>query len=48
MLQDPILLLKIPMGTRNNFSKNYRKFGHALSKRFASVTDAVENALLKR
>jgi hypothetical protein len=35
-LQDPILLLKIPMGTRNNFSENYRQFGHALSKRFAS------------
>jgi hypothetical protein len=24
------------MGTRKNFSKNYQKFGHALSKRFAS------------
>lgn len=26
----PILLLKIPISTRNTFSKNYRKFGHAL------------------
>jgi hypothetical protein len=35
-LQDPILLLKIPMGTRKNFSENYRKFGHSLSRMFAS------------
>jgi hypothetical protein len=35
-LQDPILRLKIPVGTRNNFSENYRQFGYALSKRFAS------------
>jgi hypothetical protein len=33
---DPVLLLKIPMGTRKNFSENYRKFGHARSKSFAS------------
>jgi hypothetical protein len=36
MMKDPILLLKTPMGTRKNFSENNRKFGHALSKRFAS------------
>jgi hypothetical protein len=35
-LQDPILLLKNPMGTRRNFSRNYLQFGHALSKKFAS------------
>jgi hypothetical protein len=29
-LQDPILLLKIPTGTLNNFSKNYRQFGDGL------------------
>jgi hypothetical protein len=29
-------LLKIPMGTRKNFSENCRQFGKALSKRFAS------------
>jgi hypothetical protein len=40
-LQDPILLLKIPMGTRKNYSENYGQFGHALSKRFASP--GVEN-----
>jgi hypothetical protein len=35
-LHDPILLLKIPMGTRKNSSENYQQFGHALSKSFAS------------
>jgi hypothetical protein len=35
-LQDPILLLKIPMGKRNNFAENYRQFEHVLSKRFAN------------
>jgi hypothetical protein len=34
--QDPILLLKIPIGTRKNFSENYRQFRNALSKKFAS------------
>jgi hypothetical protein len=29
-------LLKIPMGTRNNFSEIYQQFGRELSKRFAS------------
>jgi hypothetical protein len=24
------------LGTRKNFSRNYRQFGHALCKRFAS------------
>jgi hypothetical protein len=32
MMQDSILLLKIPMGTPKNFAKNYRQFGHALTK----------------
>jgi hypothetical protein len=35
-LQDPILMLKIPMGKRKNVSENYRQFGHAISKRFIS------------
>jgi hypothetical protein len=35
-LQDPILILKISMDTRKNFSENYRKFGHMLSKRLVS------------
>jgi hypothetical protein len=35
-LQDPILLLKILMGTRKNFSENYGQFEHALSESFAS------------
>jgi hypothetical protein len=35
-MQNPILLLKIPMSTRESFPENYRQFGHALSKRFAS------------
>jgi hypothetical protein len=35
-LQDPILLLKIPMGMQKNFCKNYRQFGRTLSKRFTS------------
>jgi hypothetical protein len=34
-LQGSILLLKISMGTRKNFSENYQQFGHALSKRGA-------------
>jgi hypothetical protein len=34
-LQDPILFLKVPKGTRKTFSENYRQFGHAISKRFA-------------
>jgi hypothetical protein len=39
-LQNSILLLKIPMGTRNNFSENYGQFGQALQKFFVSpVTD---------
>jgi hypothetical protein len=33
-LQDPILLVKIPMGTQDNFAGNYRQFGHAVSKWF--------------
>jgi hypothetical protein len=32
-LQDPILLLKIPMGLRKNFSENYQQFGHVLSQK---------------
>jgi hypothetical protein len=35
-LQDPSLMLKIPVGKRKNFSENYRQFGHGLSKRFIS------------
>jgi hypothetical protein len=35
-LQDPILLLKIPMGKRKKFSENYRQFGQVLSERLAS------------
>ena len=35
-LQDLILFFKIPMDTRRNFFEMYRKFGHALSKRFAN------------
>jgi len=27
-LQELILLLQIPMGTRKNFFENYRHFGH--------------------
>jgi hypothetical protein len=33
--QDPILLLRIPIGTHKKFIQNYRQFGHALSKTFA-------------
>jgi hypothetical protein len=29
-LQTPILLLKITIGTQNNFSQNYPQFGHRL------------------
>jgi hypothetical protein len=36
MTPRPISLLKISMGTRKNFSENYRKFVHALSRSFAS------------
>jgi hypothetical protein len=36
-LHDPILLLKISMGTRTNVSENYRQFGHILSKKFFSL-----------
>jgi hypothetical protein len=35
-LQDRVLLLTIPMGTGKKFSENYRQFGYALSKGFAS------------
>jgi hypothetical protein len=35
-LQDPILLLRITMGTRNYLFENYKEFGHGFSKRFAS------------
>jgi hypothetical protein len=35
-LQDLLLLLKIPKGTRKNFFEIYGQFGHALSKTFAS------------
>jgi hypothetical protein len=35
-LQDPILLLIIPTGTRKKFAENCRQFGHALSRRLAS------------
>jgi hypothetical protein len=34
--QTSILLLKISMGTRKNFSENYLHLWHALSKRFAN------------
>jgi hypothetical protein len=30
--EEPILLLKISLGTQKNFSENYRKLGHAFSK----------------
>jgi hypothetical protein len=36
VLKGPISLLRILIGTRNNFSDHYRQFGYALSKRFAS------------
>jgi hypothetical protein len=35
-LHDPILLLKLLMGTAKNFSEDYRQFGYAVSKRFAN------------
>jgi hypothetical protein len=35
--QYPILLPKIPMGTRKDFSENYGQFGPALSKRFVTL-----------
>jgi hypothetical protein len=35
-LQNPILLLKILMGTGKNFSENYWQLGRALSRRFPS------------
>jgi hypothetical protein len=35
-LQDLILILGIPMGTRKNAFVIYRQFGHAPSKKFAS------------
>jgi hypothetical protein len=31
-LKDPSLLLKIPVGTRKNFSENYQQMGHALKE----------------
>jgi hypothetical protein len=34
-LHDPILPLKVAMGTPKNFSGKYRQFGHAISKMFA-------------
>jgi hypothetical protein len=37
-LQNPILLLKILMGTGKNFSENYWQLGRALSRRFPSPT----------
>jgi hypothetical protein len=46
-LQDPILLLKIHMGTRKNFPENYRQFGYALTKRFASLGPVKQSSLLK-
>jgi hypothetical protein len=36
-IQDFILLFKIPMGMGKNFFEIYRPFGHAPSKRFASL-----------
>ena len=36
-LQDQILLFKTVMGTRKDFFKIYRQFGHAPSKSFAST-----------
>jgi hypothetical protein len=36
-LQDLILPFKNPMGTRMNFFEIFRRFGHATSKRFASL-----------
>jgi hypothetical protein len=39
-LQDLIVLLKVPIGTRKNFFEVYRQFGHAPLNVFASpVTD---------
>jgi hypothetical protein len=39
-LQDLVLILKFPMGTRKNFFDFYKQFGHAPLKNFASpVTD---------
>jgi hypothetical protein len=35
-LQDPILLLQIPISTSKNFSDHYRQFEHALSKTCAN------------
>jgi hypothetical protein len=35
-IQDSILLPKIHMGTRKEFSEYYRLFGHALSRMFTS------------
>jgi hypothetical protein len=35
-LQDLILLVNLPMGTRKNFFEMYREFVHSTSKRFAS------------
>jgi hypothetical protein len=35
-IADPILLLKIPWGTRKNSPANYPQFGYALSKWFCS------------
>jgi hypothetical protein len=35
-LQDLILRLKFPMGTRKYLFENYRQFGQALSNTFAS------------
>jgi hypothetical protein len=36
MIQDRILLFKIPTGTRKDFFEIYRQFGHAPSKDFTS------------
>jgi hypothetical protein len=44
MIQDskiPTCCSKTPMGTRKYFSENYRQFGQALSKRFASPSSVI-------
>jgi hypothetical protein len=38
--QDRISLLKIPTGTLNNFSKNYRQFGDGSEKDFPALSQA--------
>jgi hypothetical protein len=34
--KDPILLFKIPMGTRKDFFEIFKQFGHVPSESFAS------------